>query len=109
MAAAHLRRSGRVRGGLYHALMDTVVDLLQWRRTRGTDATDELQRLEGAIHRLDAVASAALAERGELEPWVETELLAIMGALSMDLFDDAAERAERIAERLSSPASSATK
>jgi hypothetical protein len=89
--------------------MDTVVDLLQWRRTRGPDTTDDLQRLEGAIHRLDAVASAALADGGELEPWVETELLAIMGALSMDLFDDAAARAERVADRLSRSPSSATR
>jgi hypothetical protein len=31
---------------------------------------------------------------------METELLAIMGALSMDLFGEASERAERLADRV---------
>src|SRR5206468_9004615 len=81
-------------------LMDTVVDLLQWRRTREAGPTDELRRLEAAIRRLDEVASSTLDAGGQLEPWVETELLAIMGSLSIDLFEDAAARAERLADRL---------
>jgi hypothetical protein len=80
--------------------MDTVVDLIQWRRTREAGPSEELRRLEAAIQRLDQVASSTLDDGGQLEPWVETELLAIMGSLSMDLFDDAAARAEALADRL---------
>jgi hypothetical protein len=80
--------------------MDAVVDLLQWRRARRLEPLGQVERLERAVARLDAVASESLERSGELEPWVETELLAIMGALSMDLFDEAAARAERVADRL---------
>ena len=47
-----------------------------------------------------ALASAALDTHGSLEGWVETELLAIMGALAVDLLTDAAVRAERLTDRL---------
>ena len=80
--------------------MDTVVDLLQWRRSRVAEGVDEVERLERAIQRLDSVASASLEQAGALEPWVETELLAILGGLSADMLGDAAVRAERLAGRL---------
>ena len=95
--------------------MNTVTDLLEWRRTRPSElgrtvppptsppdevSEDDLARLERAIRRLDSVASAALDASGALEGWVETELLAIMGALATDLLVDAALRAERLADRL---------
>ncbi len=80
--------------------MDTVVDLLQWRRSRRAEGVDEVERLERAIGHLDSVASASLEGTGPLEPWVETELLAILGALAADLLADAAVRAERLAGRL---------
>jgi hypothetical protein len=80
--------------------MDTVVDLLQWRRTRRAEGVDEVERLERAIEHLDAVASASLEGAGPLAPWVETELLAILGALAADMLSDAAVRAERLAGRL---------
>ena len=80
--------------------MDTVVDLLQWRRSRRAEGVDEVERLERAIEHLDSVASASLEGAGSLEPWVETELLAILGALSADMLSDAALRAERLAGRL---------
>lgn len=88
--------------------MNTVVDLLQWRRTRLVEDADVgVERLERAILRLDAAATARLDGAGPLETWVETELLAILGALSMDLFDEAGARAERLAERLLRPRRSA--
>jgi hypothetical protein len=90
-------------------LMDTVVDLIQWRRSRESGPPQELRRLEAAIRRLDEVASSTLDDGGQLEPWVETELLAIMGSLSIDLFDDAAIRAERLADRISKPAGKAVR
>ena len=37
---------------------------------------------------------------GQVQPHVETELLAIMGELTMDLITEAAARAERLADRL---------
>jgi hypothetical protein len=80
--------------------METVVDLLQWRRAREIEPANGLLRLEAAIRRLDEVATSTLDARGQLDPWVETELLAIMGSLSIDLFEEAAGRAERLADRL---------
>jgi len=93
--------------------MDTVVDLLQWRRSRTAVAHEPARpspessedevfgRLERAVRRLDTVASAAIEASGSLDGWVETELLAIMGALAMDMLQDAAVRAEHLAGRLS--------
>ena len=57
-------------------------------------------RLEVAIQRLHRVISLALDARGRLEPKVETELLAIMGELTVGLVTEAASRAERLADRL---------
>jgi hypothetical protein len=100
--------------------VDSVVDLLQWRRSRTASADgpwrpapepseDEVfTRLERAVRRLDSVASAALEASGSVDGWVETELLAIMGALAMDLLQDAAVRAEHLAERLSALGGSAS-
>jgi hypothetical protein len=82
--------------------MDNVVDLGTWRQTRDApDRTDEtdIRRLELAVSKLDAAASARL-EAGRLEATVETELLAILGALAADLVDEAAARAERLSKRL---------
>jgi hypothetical protein len=82
--------------------MDNVVDLGAWRQIRdepgGTEEAD-IHRLELAVSKLDAAASARL-EEGRLEATVETELLAILGALAADLVDDAAARAERLSKRL---------
>ena len=92
--------------------MSTVIDLLEWRRSRAPGGAEPaatgdertqielLDRLERAIRRLDSVASAALEASGALEGWVETELLAIMGGLAIDLLLDAATRAEHLADRL---------
>jgi hypothetical protein len=84
--------------------MDNVVDLGAWRQTR--DETEQagepdIRRLELAVSRLDAAASARL-EEGRLEATIETELLAILGALAADLVDEAAARAERLSKRLAS-------
>jgi hypothetical protein len=83
--------------------MDAVVDLLEWRRSRVAEADDGVERLERAIHRLDELATARLEGGSPLQPWVETELLAIMGALGLDLFEEAAARANRLADRLVRP------
>jgi hypothetical protein len=91
--------------------MSTVIDFAGWRSGRGgqsqgltagdTDGEDPLvTRLESAIHRLHGLVSLALDGRGHLQPKVETELLAIMGELTVGLVTEAASRAERLADRL---------
>ncbi len=75
--------------------MAAIIELAAWRRGRdfGSDP-----RLEGAVARLDT----ALAEQPwrRPPPWLVTELLAIQGAVSMGLMDEAAARSERLADRL---------
>jgi hypothetical protein len=94
--------------------MDSIINLADWRRRRegeddtagppdGPDAESEdpsVIRLEGAIQRLHGLVSLALDGRGRLETKVETELLAIMGELTVGLINQAATRAERLADRL---------
>jgi hypothetical protein len=87
--------------------MDNVVDLSRWRRARKAPATARAEgsigRLDGAVRRLDPLASEMLDRAGRLDPAVETELLAVMGAIGIGLMDLAAERAERLAARLAHP------
>jgi hypothetical protein len=90
--------------------MSTIVDFAAWRRRRdpheGLETEDpgpqdpSVTRLEAAIHRLHGLVSLALDGRGRLQPKVETELLAIMGELTVGLVPEAASRAERLADRL---------
>jgi len=91
--------------------MGTVVDLAGWRRKRsgaedafGEPPDEEASgRLERAIIRLSGFVSAALDSQGRLRPRVETELLAIIGELSVGLTSEAASRAERLAAQLARP------
>jgi hypothetical protein len=90
--------------------MSSVIDLASWRRDREatgesldpvlTDGDASVARLELAVTRLHDVVSLAIDGRGRLEPKVETELLAIMGELTVGLITEAASRAERLADRL---------
>ncbi len=91
------RFHGSVRPPVYDRLMGTVTDLAAWRERH---ERDPMTRLERAIARLDR-----LLERGSgrLVGKVESELLAITGAVTAGLEDEAAERAERLAERLEHP------
>ena len=57
-------------------------------------------RLDRAVERLHGLVSGALDGRGRLTPGVETELLAIVGELTVGLIPEAADRAERLATRL---------
>jgi hypothetical protein len=86
-----------------------VIDLSVWRHQRersnpaeGAEPGDDrsVSRLEQAIQRLHGVVSLALDGRGHLEPRVETEILAIMGELTVGLVERAATRAERLVDRL---------
>ena len=100
--------------------MNEVADFAAWRRQRraadggvGGMATEgaavvplplpddpAVARLDRAVERLHGLVSGALDGRGRLTPGVETELLAIMGELTVGLIPEAANRAERLAARL---------
>jgi hypothetical protein len=93
--------------------MSTVIDFATWRSRKETGIGDDVQgdapsedpsvrRLERAIQRLHGVISQSLDRAGRLQPKVETELLAIMGELTVGLIGEAASRAERLADRLAS-------
>jgi hypothetical protein len=77
--------------------MGSVVHLSEWRERR---EADPLSRLDRAIARLDALLRRSGS--GRLAGRVESELLAITGVLE-PCRDGAAERAERLAERLEHP------
>jgi hypothetical protein len=94
-----------------------VIDFEAWRSRRelvvqatGSDAGPQapadpgrpIGRLESAIGRLDRLMTSGGHRIG---PRVETELLAITGAVSAGRVEEAAERAERLAERLEHPSS----
>jgi len=77
--------------------MGQVVDLQEWLERR---EKDPLTRLVRAIVRLDGLLTQG---SGRLGGRVESELLAITGAVTAGLENEAAERAERLAERLEHP------
>jgi hypothetical protein len=101
--------------------MGTVIELDIWRRRRpriaehgeldvGPDGHEgrpvPLARLERAIGRLDPLVNGGT---GRIGLRVETELLAITGAVTTGRVEDAATRAERLAERLEHPSSRAAR
>lgn len=92
------RFGGSVTPGVYDRRMGSIVVLSEWRERR---ERDPLSRLDRAIARLDALLRRSGS--GRLAGRVESELLAITGAVSAGLEDAAAERAERLAERLEHP------
>ncbi|MCI0634930.1 MAG: hypothetical protein L0206_13590 [Actinobacteria bacterium] len=77
--------------------MGRVIDLREWVERR---EQDPLSRLVRAIARLEGLLEAG---SGRLGSRIESELLAITGAVTAGLDDEAAERAERLAERLEHP------
>lgn len=107
--------------------MAGVVDLRAWRRdhaTRGertgrvdragepeqegarfsaySDRSDRggLDRLERAVEALTPLVAGAQGADGHVEPRVETELLAVIGELTVGLIAEATGRAERLARQL---------
>ncbi len=89
-----------------------MIDLEAWRRERrlvAREVPDEiaqqpLRRLEEAVHRLDRAVARGT---GRLSSRVERELLLIMGLVAAGRPAEAAERAERLAERLEHPSARA--
>lgn len=110
-------------------VVGTVIDLEAWRRRPGCGAEPDhepglepnhvpaeglspergrrtLARLERAVARLDPLVRRGT---GRIGPRVATELLTITGAVTAGRVRDAAERAERLAERLEHPSSLAAR
>jgi hypothetical protein len=77
--------------------MGTVFDLAAWRDAREHDPSHRLERAVSRLERQLELGSGRIGRR------VESELLAITGAVSAGLPEEAAERAERLAERLEHP------
>ncbi len=91
--------------------MGTVTDLTRWRAQRSRASVphspgtvDAVRRLERAVRRLDPAVANVAAPDGTVDPRIETELLAITGAVSLGETDVALARAERLADRLEHPA-----
>ncbi|GIU99349.1 MAG: hypothetical protein KatS3mg014_0965 [Actinomycetota bacterium] len=92
--------------------MGRIIDLEAWRRERrlvAREVPDEvaqrpLRRLEEAVRRLDR---AVRRGTGRLSSRVEQELMVIMGLVAAGRPAEAAERAERLAERLEHPSARA--
>jgi hypothetical protein len=87
--------------------MGAVIDLAAWRKRheRIVLAEDRIPvpRLDAAVVRLERLMRSGT---GRISARVEAELLAITGAVTAGRMDEAARRAERLAERLEHPSSS---
>ena len=86
--------------------MGTVIDLLSWRegerdrdRLASPDPDAAVDRLDRLVSRLDPLLES-VKRGGKRDHTVETDILAITGAISLGLMDEAAVRAERLASRL---------
>lgn len=77
--------------------MGQVIELAEWLEAR---ERDPVVRLERAVARLEVQLERGPSRLGRR---VESELLAITGAVTTGLQEEAAERAERLAERLEHP------
>jgi hypothetical protein len=86
--------------------MGTVIELDAWRRRRErllpAPEPAPVPRLESAVVRLERLMRSGT---GRISARVETELLAITGAVTAGRMAEAARRAERLAERLEHPSS----
>ena len=84
--------------------MGTVIDLTAFREARDArerDADDaSVSRLDRAMRELEG----RVGDGGALHARHETDLLAISGALALGMFEEAAERIERLAVRVAHPA-----
>ena len=92
-------------------LMGSVVDLAGWQNARQSlvpeaETTEETHRVEGVVRleraadHLHLLVTKTLDRGRRLEPHFETELLAIIGEVTIGLVKEAAARAERLAGRL---------
>ncbi len=83
--------------------MGEVISIREWLVGREPSADGSrvpVARLERAVSRLEPLLEEVSAGNKRNGIDVETELLAATGAVSLDLFEDAADRLERLADRL---------
>lgn len=98
--------------------MGEVIDFERWsaERARGGGRPPRtmvegwldpaVHRLDRAVTRIDRITTRVQARGGSLAPDVETELLALVGQISLGMVDEAASRAERLADVLGGARSS---
>jgi hypothetical protein len=87
--------------------MGAVIDLAAWRKRRErvvlVGDLVPVPRLDAAVAKLERLMRSGT---GRISARVETELFAITGAVAAGRMEEAAKRAERLAERLEHPSSS---
>ena len=80
--------------------MGSLIQLGAWREAKEHAEATAVERLHQAMHELEL-----RVESGHpLTPSHETDLLAITGAMSLGMYEEAAERIERLAVRVVHPA-----
>ena len=81
-----------------------VISIERWRREHPHQGAEPeagaVERLERAVARLEPLLDSVGVHPAGSGVDVETELLALSGAVSLGMFDDAADRADRLADRL---------
>jgi hypothetical protein len=89
--------------------MGRVIDMQAWRERRGAARRPSRSQAEGPLRRVEtAVTKLERAMRrgtGRLGSKVESELLGITGDVAAGRMDEAARRAERLADLLEHPSS----
>jgi hypothetical protein len=88
--------------------MGDVIDLAERRARSRPGSIEAIRRLEMAVARLDPAVADLAAPDGVIDSRIETELLAITGAVTMGATEDAVQRAERLADRLEHPSTRET-
>jgi hypothetical protein len=89
--------------------MGQVISIESWLQGRGQPekgrrgpSAPDVERLERAVARLEPLLDRMGAHPAGSGMDLETELLALSGAVSLGLYEEAADRAERLADRLAS-------
>src|SRR4051794_23465125 len=81
--------------------MAEIVQLGAWReRKQAERSAPEVERLERAIARLDGILERVTGQKPAADSRLETDMLAISGAISAGMVDRAAVLAEELARRL---------
>jgi hypothetical protein len=85
--------------------MADIIELGTFRNRREAEQhAPEVERLERAIARLDGILERVTGHTPAADPRLETDMLAISGAISAGMVDRAAVLAEELARRLENKA-----
>jgi hypothetical protein len=81
--------------------MAEIIEIGAWRERRQAErATPEVERLERAISRLDGLLERVTGGNRVSDTRLETDMLAITGAISAGMVERAAVLAEELSRRL---------